>query len=71
MEYQIEKNMPKPIARNKFPLDKMEVGDSFVVPLKDRFSASSSAISYKRKHPETEFVTKKVSDDEVRIWRTK
>jgi hypothetical protein len=65
-EFTIEKNIPPPSRwRNRFPLDKMEIGDSF--DCKDKKTirlASAAAWVHARKNP-----PKKFSVRGTRIWR--
>ena len=70
--YSIEKNIPVPEGRSKYPFPKMEVGDSFFVPSKDIVGARISVALnyYKRKNPKKTFISRK-SADGMRIWRTK
>ena len=62
----VEKNIPLPL---KFPFDKMEVGDSFVITTK-RQTASVAARRYGDKHG-MKFVTRQMPDGTIRCWRTK
>jgi hypothetical protein len=72
----VEKGMPVPKARksrSKYPMDGMQVGDSFEVPFKDpdvtrtmnavRAAASRWGQKHKRK-----FVTRKMEAG-IRVWR--
>jgi hypothetical protein len=61
----VEKNIPLPL---KFPFDKMEVGDSFVITTK-RQTASVAARRYGDKHG-MRFITRKMPDGTIRCWRT-
>lgn len=83
--YQIEKNVPAPNQGNfngpvecsfrlKYPLDRMDIGDSFFVPLNGQKSLyvlqrrlSSTATQYGRRHY-MKFVTSGQGDG-VRVWR--
>ena len=62
----IDKNVPLPA---RFPFDKMEVGDSFVITTK-RQTASVAARRYGDKHG-MKFVTRQMPDGTIRCWRTK
>jgi hypothetical protein len=72
--YEIEKNVPlvgKGIGRNaKYPLASMEIGDSFVVPLKypEQRNALNSAVSIFAKRHGRKFATRRI-DNSVRVWR--
>jgi hypothetical protein len=61
----IDKGVPIP---NRFPFDKMEVGDSFVITTK-RQTASVAARRYGDKH-RMKFVTRQMPDGTIRCWRT-
>lgn len=79
--FKIEKNKPMPerAFKTAFPLDKMEVGDSFFVPLrhdKDTIARLQSSISGKtrdwslRSKNDSKFATR-VEGKGVRVWRIK
>lgn len=61
---EIEKNIPMPTGSLTDVMKKMEVGDSFVFPINFRngISTRSSNIGIKTK-------TKKISENECRVWR--
>jgi hypothetical protein len=61
----IDKGVPIP---NRFPFDKMEVGDSFVITTK-RQTASVAARRYGDKH-NMRFITRQMPDGTIRCWRT-
>jgi len=69
MEFQIEKNVPIPEGHGrgtplKYPWNKMEIGDSIVVPSK---TGQQSALKYGQRYS-LKFRTRKV-DGGYRIWR--
>ena len=73
--WKVEKNMPMPPRLNGhrprlYPLDRMEVGDSFAFEewLRQRISASTS--SYDKKTGAV-FTIRRVSDEYCRCWRLK
>ena len=70
MTFEIERGVPMPKLRNKYPFEHMDVGDSFLVPadMKDEIKTISSAASYAGKQLKFKFVTKTV-DEGVRVWR--
>ena len=82
MAYKIDKGIPLCAPRaqsNKYPLDEMEVGDSFFVPHPDAKKARQNALARNagqyRKPPkhtpfQRHFVTRTVEGG-VRIWRVK
>lgn len=70
--YKIQKNIPipakKPQGRKQvYPFARMEVGDSFVVPLSKSKSLASSINKY-AKSLGMKF-TRRVLGKEVRVWR--
>ena len=77
MSYVIEKNVPFPrrdIA--KYPFPDMEIGDSFVIPEKERHAARSSAVSFSavtKRHdptqPEKKWSIRRVGKTTYRVWR--
>ena len=82
MAYEIEKDVPlcSSLSKsNKYPIDQMEVGDSFFAPHPDSKKARQNALRRNagpyRKLPkhvteQRHFVTRTVEGG-VRIWRTK
>lgn len=50
----------------KYPFAQLEVGDSFLADKK----VQTTLGGYRRRHPEKKFVTRKVTEDKVRVWRT-
>jgi hypothetical protein len=62
----IDKGVPIP---NRFPFDKMGIGDSFVITTK-RQTASVAARRYGDKHG-MKFITRQMPDGTIRCWRTK
>jgi len=76
MEFTIDKNIPVPVkargARNKYPLELLEPGNSFFVPLDSKHKSKNlrSAMSVRAKALGITIVT--IADDTgVRVWRTK
>lgn len=65
--FKIEKNVPIPGAngRRKYPLHKMEVGDSFQFPEGDSAKVSAAAGVYGRRNG----MKFSVSSSERRCWR--
>lgn len=77
MYFHIEKHIavPQKVGRpNIYPFDEMEVGDSFVVHADIAKQATMAAYRYafnKRKRGEHRaFVTRKIDDNNTRIWRS-
>jgi hypothetical protein len=68
----IDHNIPIPdnnSERGMYPIDEMEVGDSFLYP-KSNAGAHHLAFVSNKKHPDRRFISKK-TDRGMRIWRTK
>ena len=65
----IDTGIPVPDSVS-YPFEHLEVGDSFLVPIDKRASVASLATKYGQK-TNTEFAVRKVSEDNVRVWRTK
>jgi hypothetical protein len=70
-EIKIEKGVPLSASHEavqKYPFDKMGVGDSFFTPRKQ--TAMGGVIShFRKKYPDRKFAIRKV-DGGTRIWRT-
>lgn len=61
--------VPIPPQVLKYPLDTMEVGDSFTVGIKDRSNVSARASRVGTKTGK-KFTVRKVDDNTLRVWRT-
>jgi hypothetical protein len=71
IEYQVDKGVPIPVRRlGVVPLASLEAGDSVLFPSEDRAKVQSYASQMKRRTGK-EFVVKKVSDTQCRVWRTR
>lgn len=69
-EYRIDKNVPPP-SRLKYPLEKLDVGDSFFVPEKTGQSMRTTVSHYQRTRG-GKFITREVTEAGVsgtRVWR--
>lgn len=85
MNYTIEKNVPLAPKRSgrrglKYPVDQMDVGDSFAVPLlkpKNRWNQhpeqtaiGRAIIEWKKRNaPDKQFTVRKVDENTLRVWR--
>ncbi len=73
MTYSIEKDIPIPEKSGrkiKYPLDDMEIGDSFFIPGVDHQDISPVIAARKRARKwQREFTTRR-EDDGIRVWRT-
>ena len=67
-KFEIEKNVPLPVVREKYPFAYMAVGDSFVAPFELRATLNAQASTRKALGKGT-FTIRKISDEEVRVWR--
>lgn len=62
----VEQNIPMP---GIFPFSQMQIGDSFLIPAHiKRSTASVAARRYAQKH-NVKFVSRKMDDGAIRIWR--
>lgn len=71
--YKIDKGIPLlPVLKRTlaFPLDKMDINDSFVMPLSKRNNLTSAITQRRRSNLPGKFVTRKINDTEIRVWRT-
>lgn len=67
--YDIEKGIPvPPDARNKYPFDALNVGDSFLVPV-GNFNTLRAAAYFKGKRSGKKYVAR-LTDKGIRVWRT-
>lgn len=70
---EIEKDVPMPAnaagRKRKYPLDKLEIGDSFFVPFNvSNPAAVKAAVSHEGKRKSKSFVTR-MEGDGIRVWR--
>lgn len=76
--YRIERGVPLPREKrvSKYPLDKLEVGGSFSVPIPPGHPPEvikarvASAIQWFKKHDAARSFTLRVVQGSVRVWRT-
>lgn len=76
---EIEKGIPIPSKYRskapKYPLDKLEVGDSFFLETingRKNTTIGMCINKYKKDHPGTDFTTRKIIKPlGIRVWRTK
>lgn len=72
MDYTIEKNIPMPPKGSgrplRYPFDKLEIGDSFVIPTKDYNSVNAAARQY-GKRCGMRFTFRKIDDATARVFR--
>jgi hypothetical protein len=77
-EIKVEHDIPVPVTHcNKYPFDKMQVGDSFGIPCNDRTRAAVrnrvnvSCVLHRARTPGSKFkISSKRGTSEVRVWRT-
>jgi len=73
MKFKLEKEIPIPPKHiipkpSKYPFYKMEIGDSFVVPLNKTKPLRTAVAIYKKKHPEWAYASRTLQEG-FRIWR--
>lgn len=69
--FEIEKNVPMPMPIRKYPLDRMEVGDSFLIPVDgadDPEKVRNRLAMRMRELRPKKFITRGVTDG-IRVWR--
>ena len=64
LEFEIEKGIPVPPGRARYPFAEMEVGDSFVA---DETAAASARVWGRRK--DVKFRQVKIGQNQFRVWR--
>lgn len=75
--YSIEKNVPMPLNNkagrpSKYPLSKMKVGDSFLIPFsKNHDCTRSISVPYLSASRLKIKITSRVEQKGVRVWRIK
>lgn len=78
--YKVEKGVPitrKTMDRCRFPFDKMDVGDSFLIPAKEqepmkaRISIYSATNSFNRNHKTKLKMSSRADKTGLRVWRIK
>lgn len=73
MSFEIEKGVPIPpsqqgLGRQRYPFNRMAVGDSFTVPSDDSNRVRSAASAYAKQH-RIGLTCRRESDGRVRVWR--
>ena len=63
----IEKDVP---IVGYYPFEKMDIGDSFVMKLEKRHRLSVAMMRYGKKTG-TKFISRKMEDGSIRVWRVK
>jgi hypothetical protein len=81
-QFEIDKNIPINKIRwrsskNNYPFDKIEIGDSFLIPIEKtksisavRGSVNNYLISYNRIYKKSIKICTRQCDDGLRVWRT-
>jgi len=67
--FKVERDIPPPPSRSKYPFGEMEVGDSFLVPGIKTSAEISSAVNYRKSRYGENYICRAV-DGGVRVWRT-
>lgn len=74
-EYKIESNVPLDVRPKhpsaKYPFAAMKVDDSFTVPVSQTTVRTAAKQFADRQTPPWKFTVRKVSDNELRVWRVK
>jgi len=75
MDFKIESGVPIPsnarIGRTKYPLDRLQVGNSFFVPLNDLKRAKNLRATFSSRAKKKGISVVSIADDTgVRVWRT-
>lgn len=75
MEVKLEDGVPLPIGYEtkrfrRWPIRIMQVGQSFVVADADKASVRAAMCQHKRRHPNTEFISRTQPDGCLRVWRS-
>lgn len=65
MEIKIDKNVPLPYQRTRYPFNEMNVGDSFLFPAAKR----NSVASVSSRVTEKKFCVRRIDDHYARCWR--
>lgn len=68
MKFKIEKKIPIPASRGKWPFAEMAVGDSILVPFELKEGARQAAFAYGAKK-NMKFITRAAEEGSLRIWR--
>ena len=68
VSYEIEDEVPVPVRATPIPLKDLEVGQSFVFPLRERPKVQTYASRYNEIGKR--FTVKKIDKDNCRVWRT-
>ncbi|WP_094796978.1 hypothetical protein [Bordetella genomosp. 7] len=66
--FEIEKNVPMSHGNAIYPFEKMDVGDSFVVPASFVAKVRAAASFHGKRHGR-KFSVRHVGDDQCRCWR--
>ena len=69
-EFRIEKGVPLPSVRAKYPLGEMDVGDSFHIDAAERARLVSAASFFGTRKGKKFSVRKEVNGSGYRCWRT-
>lgn len=67
--FQIDKNVPPPSQRGKYPFAQMVPGDSFEMDASRRSTVIGAANYYATKNPGVRFVVRKTGPGKCRCWR--
>jgi hypothetical protein len=71
---EISREIPVPESRSRYPLARLQVGESFSCPASRRASIRSTICLVRKTYPERMFTIRSEPDhqnDRIRIWRTR
>lgn len=69
--YKIRSDISIPNCKSKYPFKDMEVGQSFLCPMKDQKKIATAASKFSKAHPEYTFTIRKLNDETFACWRIK
>ena len=72
MEIHLESDVPIPKASyrvDKYKFGEMGMGQSFTANKHDMYLIRYAASRFKARYPDFNYTTRKISDDEFRVWR--
>jgi hypothetical protein len=69
----VESNVPLPNRQggrpSKYPWNKMQLGDSFALPIDEHSRVVQAAYNFTYRHPEFVFSVRNMKDGTCRVWR--
>lgn len=73
-KYKLPKEVVNPrnggnVNCRKYPLRSMKVKESFLSPLSNAYNVRSSIYQFLKNNPTKKFTTRKINENEIRVWR--